>query len=85
MKNKLSINIVSTFLLQFVTIVSGFIIPKSILAAFGSEVNGLISSLTQFLNYINLIEGGVSSVIMSSLYTPLFEKNQKNSENLIYF
>lgn len=83
MKNKLSINIVSTFLLQFVTIVSGFIIPKSILAAFGSEVNGLISSLTQFLNYINLIEGGVSSVIMSSLYTPLFEKNQKKIDGIV--
>ena len=43
-------------MLQFVTIISGFIIPRIILTTFGSEVNGLVSSLNQFLNYINLLK-----------------------------
>ncbi len=65
------INVISTVSLQIITLLSGFIIPKLILDAFGSEVNGLISSITQFLGYISLIEGGVSAVILANLYRPL--------------
>ena len=51
------INMIFSIVLQIVTIISGFIIPRQILLAFGSEVNGLVNSITQFLNYIILIEG----------------------------
>ncbi len=65
------LNVLSTVALQVVTLLSGFIIPKLILDAFGSEVNGLVASITQFLGYISLIEGGVSAVILANLYGPL--------------
>ena len=65
------LNVFSTVLLQVITLLSGFMVPKLILGAFGSEVNGLISSITQFLGYISLIEGGVTSVILANLYKPL--------------
>lgn len=68
-------NALFSLALQLTTIISGFIIPRFILITFGSEVNGLISSLNQFLNYVTLLEGGLSSVILASLYKPLFEKN----------
>lgn len=64
-------NIATSIILQFVTIISGFILPKLILSHFGSEVYGLTSSITQFLNYIQLLEGGLSGVIMAALYKPL--------------
>lgn len=69
------LNMISSLILQVVTIISGFIIPKIILKNFGSEINGLISSLTQFLNYITLIEGGISGVIIANLYKPLLEND----------
>ncbi len=69
-------NICSSFLLQIVTMISGFVIPRIILSHFGSEVNGLISSMNQFLNYIQLLEGGLSGVVMSALYKPLAEQNK---------
>ncbi len=68
-------NASTSLLLQIITILSGFIIPKLILGTFGSEVNGLISSLNQFLNYVTLLEGGISSVILANLYKPLYERN----------
>ena len=75
MKNRISLLIdLSNILLQIVTIISAFIIPKLILMTFGSEVNGLVASLNQFLSYISLLEGGVNGVIMASLYKPLFKK-----------
>lgn len=78
MKRKIPIAVLNTFsslLLQVVSIISGFIIPKLILNTFGSETNGLVSSITQFLNYINLIEGGLNGVVLASFYKPLADKD----------
>ena len=62
---------------QIIAFVYGFVVPRIILKAFGSEVYGLVSSLGQFLNYITLLEGGVTSVIMAALYKPLANKDDK--------
>ena len=51
--------------------------PKIILSYFGSEVNGLVSSLNQFLAYITLVEGGITGVILANLYKPLVDKDEK--------
>ena len=83
MKNVLSKNILTSLILQFVTIVSGFITPKIILSYFGSETNGLISSINQLLNYIQLIEGGLGSVIIAALYKPLNEKNEEKINGVL--
>ncbi|WP_304153460.1 lipopolysaccharide biosynthesis protein [Megamonas hypermegale] len=68
-------NSASTALLQVVTMVSGFIIPKVMLMVYGSEINGLISSITQFINYFMLVEAGLSAAVVYSLYKPLAEKD----------
>ena len=54
-----------------VTFASGFILPKLYLLYFGSEVNGLVSSITQYLGFITLAECGVGAVTQSALYRPL--------------
>ena len=54
MKKKVILNIGCTTLCQLMTLISGLIVPRLILSTFGSEANGLVSSLTQFLNYISL-------------------------------
>ena len=78
MKSKITlINIISSLILQAVTLLSGFIVPKIILSYFGSNVNGLVSSLNQFLSYISLIEGGITGVILANLYKPLIENDKK--------
>ncbi len=74
---------VFAMLLQFATILSGFIIPRLILENFGSNVNGLINSLTQFLNYISLLEGGIGSVLMAVLYKPLANRDNLKLSSII--
>ena len=71
------LNIFSSILLQIVTIISGFIIPRIILGSFGSEANGLVSSLNQFLNYVALFEGGLSAVVLANLYKPLANRDMQ--------
>ena len=84
MKNKITLlNMLSTLVLQVITIISGFVIPKLILVYFGSEVNGLVSSLTQFLSYIALVEGGITGVVMANLYKPLTKNDNTKISSII--
>ena len=71
MKKKALLNILCTTLSQLATIASGLIVPRLMLSTFGSEANGLVSSITQFLNYIALVEGGIGGVVLATLYGPL--------------
>lgn len=65
------INVICSLLQQVVVTICGFILPRIIINVFGSEVNGLIASLTQFLSYISLLEGGLTGVVAANLYKPL--------------
>ena len=46
-----------------------------ILESFGSDVNGLVNSITQFLGVITLLDLGVGAVVQSALYKPLADNN----------
>lgn len=82
-KKKLISNTISSFAFQISTIVCGFILPRLILKNFGSEVNGLVNSITQFLGIISFLELGVGSVIQSALYKPLAEKDNKQISKIM--
>ena len=77
------LNMLSGLLLQFFTLISGFILPKIVLAYFGSQVNGLVSSLNQFLSYITLVEGGITGVIVANLYKPIVEHDDKKISSVL--
>ncbi len=65
------LNTFSNLLNQAVTAVCGFIVPKMVLEAFGSEVNGIVSSIASFLGIIALMESGFGSVAKTAFYKPL--------------
>lgn len=82
-QKRLLYNTVSSLIFQLTTIICGFILPRLILNAFGSEVNGLVNSIAQFLGVISFLELGVGAVVQSALYKPLAEKNQKDVSKII--
>lgn len=71
MKKNIALNTFIPLLLRVVTIISGFIIPRLILTHFGSSVNGLVNSVTQFLSVISFLDMGVGSVVRYNMYAPL--------------
>ena len=75
MKKKFALNTFTAFLLQVITIICNFILPRLYLQFYNSDTNGLIQSLSQFLGFISLCELGVGQVIQTSLYKPLAERN----------
>lgn len=80
---KLALNTVSSLALQVVSVICGFILPRLILETFGSDVNGLVNSITQFLGVITLLDLGVGAVVQSALYKPLAD-NDTNMISKIY-
>ena len=77
MKKKLTINTICGLINQVIVLICGLILPRLILNEYGSEVNGLVNSVTSFLNVISLLELGVGAVVQASLYKPLVENDIK--------
>jgi len=80
---RLALNTSTSLLQQMTSIICGFILPRLILGTFGSDVNGLVNSITQFLSVITLLDLGVGAVVQSSLYKPLAD-NDSDSISQIY-
>ena len=80
---KLFLNTVSAFLDQAVVVLCGFILPRMFLLSYGSAVNGLQASITQFLGVIVLCEMGVGAVVQSALYKPLAQKNDYEISQIV--
>lgn len=82
-KKLLKRNTIASLGFQFTAIVCGFITPRLVLAAYGSDVNGLISSIKQFLSIISLLELGVGAVVQASLYGPLANNDKKKTNEIL--
>ena len=86
MKNNSS-KIIKNFLwfgiLQIVNILVGFILPRMYLKIYGSEVNGIISTINNFISYFSYVEAGVGLTLMYSLFKPLAEKNYSGIDNVV--
>ena len=65
----------ATMIQQAVTMIAGFIVPKIMIEVYGSEINGMTSSIGQFIAYFTLVEAGISGAAVYSLYRPLAERD----------
>lgn len=72
---KLILNTMASFTNELVTIIMGFVLPRLILVYYGSDVNGLVTSITQFLSFVSLCEMGIGPVIKANLYRPLADND----------
>ena len=63
MKDKRGIwNVTSALVQQLLVIAFGLILPRLFIVGYGSEVNGLLSSISQVYVYVSLIEIGRAHV-----------------------
>lgn len=76
-------NISTALILQILTAISGLVVSRLILQTYGSSVNGLVTSITQFLSYVSLLEAGVGGVIRAALFKPLAEQNIEKVSEII--
>ncbi len=83
MKKKILYNIIASFTLEIVTVICAFILPRMIISGFGSEYNGIVSSVTQFLSVVTLLRSGVGGVTRAALYKPLVENDMSKVSAIV--
>lgn len=72
---KASLNIIFLIIYEVATFVCNLILPRLIITTYGSAYNGLISSITQFLNFVAILRLGVAGATRVSLYKSLADDN----------
>lgn len=81
-KKAISKNIIVSFGGQFVIIVLGLVIPRIFIKSYGSDVNGLLSTITQIFTYMALLEAGIGQAARNALYKP-FAQQDRDGINII--
>ena len=76
-------NALMSFMLQIALALSGIIVPRFFISVFGSSVNGLVSSINQFITYMSLVEAGIGAAGTVALYRPIAENNQKRIDEIV--
>lgn len=75
-KTKLIKNIITGFGGQLIIIILGLIVPRIFITSYGSDVNGLLSTITQVFSYMALLEAGIGQAAKNLLFKPFQEKDK---------
>ena len=81
--NRIKYNLISGIVSQVVLIVLSFLLPRLYLENFGSEVNGVLSTIKQIFVYMFLLESGVGLATTQALYKPVAENDRKKISSVI--
>lgn len=60
---------------KLITMALGLIVPRLMLTGYGSEVNGLFSTVTNVYTYLAILEAGIGASAIQMLYKPINEND----------
>lgn len=78
-----TLNFITSLIGTLVGMVLGLIVPRLVLTNYGSETNGMINSINQFVTYLGLFEAGIGSAALQALYKPVAEKDRKGTNAIV--
>lgn len=76
MERKIKINIFTGFGGQLIVIILGLIVPRLFITSYGSDINGLLSTISQIFAYLALLEAGIGQAARNLLYKPFQKKDE---------
>lgn len=76
-RRKIYYNISISAFTQILIILLSFFVPRLFISSYGSDVNGLVGTITQVLTYVALIESGIGAVTQNALYKPILNDDKK--------
>ena len=77
------LNFITGVFHELIIIVFGLILPRIILAHFGSTYNGLLNSIVQFMSFSVVLRSGLGVVTNAALYKPLAEGDMKKVSGIM--
>ena len=82
-KRQVFLNLIVSTATEIVTLVLGLVLPRLILVSWGSEYNGLISSVTNILRYMTLLEAGFRTSAIQALYKTIGEEDLEKTSIVV--
>lgn len=82
-KKRVLYNLVVGIGSKVLLMVLGFLVPKLYIDNYGSELNGLLSSISQVFAYLALLEAGVGTATTQALYDPIAHNDQKRINGIM--
>lgn len=76
-------NTIANIILQGIIFLSGIVLPRFFLMEYGSSINGMVTSVNQFLVYLGLAEAGVGTASMVALYGPLSAEDREEINGIL--
>ena len=76
-------NVIYGFVGQVFILFLGIIIPRVLIVSYGSDTNGLLSTITQIFTYMALLEAGIASAAKNALYDPVSRNNKQEISRVI--
>lgn len=80
---KSSFNLIFGIANQLIILILGLIIPRLFIVNFGSELNGIQSSIAYIYTYIALLESGIGTATIQALYGPLGTDNKDDVNSIL--
>ena len=68
-------NMIASLACEIMLVLFGLVVPRLIIETYGSEVNGLTSTITQVLSILNLLQAGAVGASIFQMYKPVAEKD----------
>ncbi len=84
MKTKLILkNILTSGLTRLIIMLLGIVMPRLLITSFGSEVNGMLATITQIFTYLALLQAGIGTSTVNALYAPLSKNNHEQANEVV--
>lgn len=85
MRSKNAIKTLTIYLTyEILVFVLSIIFPRFIILTYGSEINGLTSTITRILSFINLIQAGAVGSAIFQMYKPVAENDYDAQSKIMY-
>ncbi len=76
-------NITTAYAVQIIQLIFGIFLPRLIILKFGSDVNGLTTTIINIINMINLIQAGAVGASIVAMYKPVANKDYQTCSNIL--
>lgn len=73
-----------SLLASAVTAILSLVLNNFIIKIYGAEINGLVSTLTQFVSMFSILEGGFTTAALVATYEPIVKKRTDTLNDILY-
>lgn len=82
-KSKLKKNVIIGLGGQVLVSILSFVVPRVMIVGYGSDVNGLLGTVSQVFAYMALLEAGIGQAARNALYQPIVKDDRNKISSIL--